>query len=79
MLMLTYADVCDANAAEEDAEPLSRGELDEAGARAHFTCFTGTKVQILTQAAAWRRRGTSLSAHKLIGVQAYRLYKLIGS
>jgi hypothetical protein len=62
MLMLTYADVCDANAAEEDAEPFSRGQLDEAGARAHFTCFTSTKVQILTQAAAWWHMG-----YKLIG------------
>jgi hypothetical protein len=48
--MLTYADVCWRKQASNKNEELeaSRRALASALAGAQFTCFTGTKVQILT-------------------------------
>ena len=43
--MLTYADVC---CVGTDADPM-RGVSAATGAGTQFTCFTGTKVHILTQ------------------------------
>ncbi len=55
LFMLTYADVCrrmltyaDGNYQLEDVEA-AIAKFAELGT--HFTCFTGTKVQILTQKA----------------------------
>jgi hypothetical protein len=54
--MLTYADVCYIEEADEESQVLEEATLElrtlskrmreEIGAQ--FTCFTGTKVQILT-------------------------------
>ena len=46
--MLTYADVCWRMQARGEATPLTLGMFENRLTGAQFTCFTRTKVQILT-------------------------------
>ena len=57
--MLTYADVWwqEHEMLEAAREELRKEQALSVAAGTQFTCFTGTKVQILTRIAAERKRG----------------------